>query len=279
MGVGEDVKPDLMFTFLFSDEFDPVLLKKITEQTKTITFNWFADDHWRFETFSRFWAPCFSFVSTTDVNAVPKYRAAGYRNVLLTQWAANPRIYVKRDVPQNVPVSFVGQVYGDRPEMIRALSKSGIDVQTWGAYWNLRRWHTYTRRLRLISADRYERIINSTRITQEEMIQIFNVSRINLNLSRSSQQGENQIKGRNFEIPACGGFQLSGYARGFEEYFALDTEIVCYRTQDELLEKGRYYLDHEEERAAIAEAGYRRVMRDHTYAHRFHRLFRDMHLE
>src|SRR5258708_1267288 len=76
-----DMNPDLVFTFLFSDQFDLERLKKISRLTKAVTFNWFADDHWRFENFSRHWAPCFSFVSTTDPQAVPRYHAIGYQNV------------------------------------------------------------------------------------------------------------------------------------------------------------------------------------------------------
>ena len=36
----------------------------------------------------------------------------------------------------------------------------------------------------------------------------------------------------------------------------------------------RHFLRHEEERAAIARAGYERTMREHTYVHRFCDIFR-----
>jgi spore maturation protein CgeB len=41
-----------------------------------------------------------------------------------------------------------------------------------------------------------------------------------------------------------------------------------------LIDKSRYYLAHESERRAIAEAGQRRALRDHTWAKRFDGLFR-----
>ena len=37
-----------------------------------------------------------------------------------------------------------------------------------------------------------------------------------------------QIKGRNFEIPGCGGFLLTDYVPGLERYFQIGEEIVCY---------------------------------------------------
>ncbi len=274
----EEFRPDLLFVFLYSDEFDPVLLQRITQETKVVTLNWFADDHWRFESFSRKWATCFAYVSTTDRSSIPKYHALGYKNVLLTQWGANTAIYRKADEPITYDVSFVGQAHGDRPAIIRALQKQGIWVYTRGTHWKVRRWHNYGRRLGVLSKLRYERIVNTTRISQEEMVKVFRCSRINLNLSVSSQLAQNQIKGRNFEIPACGGFQLSGVAERLEEFFEPDKEIVLYRSFDELVEKIRYYLAHESERATIAEAGYQRVLRDHTYEYRFRELFRQMGL-
>jgi len=274
----DEFKPDLLFTFLYSDQFDPGLLLKITEEKKTVTFNWFADDHWRFDDFSSRWAPCFTFVSTTDANAVPKYKSIGYRNILLTQWGANPRVYTRGNGRIEHGVTFVGQAHGDRPAIVAALEKKGVPVQVWGTHWNVRRWHMYGRKLGLIPSKSLERITNATRTTQEEMIRIFQTSRINLNLSASSQTAPNQIKGRNFELPACGGFQISGHAERLGEFFEIDKEIVCYKRNEELLEKVQYYLDHEKERAAMADAGYERTIRDHTYEQRFEALFRQMGL-
>lgn len=275
----KEVRPDLMFTFLYKDEFDPAVIRRITAQGRTTTFNWFADDHWRFDDFSRLWAPCFTYVSTTDADSLPKYRAIGYERVLLTQWGANPRFYVRKDVPPRYDVSFVGQSYGDRPEVVRQLHAAAIAAYVRGTGWKSRWWHRHARRLHLMSAGRLQQIAGSTRISQEEMIELFNVSRINLNLSASSQSGANQIKGRNFEIPACGGFQLSGVASRLEDFFVPDREVVTYGTTREMIEKIRFYLAHEDERRNIAEAGYARVLRDHTYERRLRDLFQKMGLE
>jgi spore maturation protein CgeB len=275
----DEHQPDLMFTFLFTDQFDPGVIRSITDRRRTVTFNWFADDHWRFENFTRHWAPLFSFVSTTDIESLPKYKSIGYDRALLTQWGANPKIYRRKDLLLTCDVSFVGQSYRDRPAVMRRLRAAGIPVVVRGTGWNNRRWHHYARRARLISQDRLEEIANATRIGQDEMIDLFNATKVNLNLSTSSQSGANQIKGRNFEIPACGGFQLTGTAARLEEFFTPDREIVLFTTVDELIEKTRYYLDHERERQAIADAGYARVMRDHTYETRFRTLFQRMGLE
>ena len=50
--------------------------------------------------------------------------------------------------------------------------------------------------------------------------------------------------------------------------FEPDTEVVTYRDAEECAEKARYLLEHEAERRAIAQAGQRRTLRDHTYTQR-----------
>jgi len=82
-----------------------------------------------------------------------------------------------------------------------------------------------------------------------------------------------QIKGRNFEIPGCGGFLMTDYADDLDEYYAPGKEIVCFSDHKNLIEKVKYYLKHDAEREEIAKAGYSRTLKDHTYEHRFNQLF------
>ena len=141
-------------------------------------------------------------------------------------------------------------------KVIKKLLQKGIKVETWGYGWE------------------------RGRVELAKMIQIFNISKINLNLSNSYsnifrfwEKRRDQIKGRNFEIQGCGGFQLSSYVDDIESYFKLDQEIVCFRGENELVEKIQFYLEHDKERVAIAKAGYRRVLKEHTYELRFKKIF------
>jgi spore maturation protein CgeB len=52
-------------------------------------------------------------------------------------------------------------------------------------------------------------------------------------------------------------------------YFRVGAEMVTYRDGDDLAEKIRHFLNHPDERDAIAEAGHQRVQRDHLYESRF----------
>lgn len=246
--------PDLMFTALFRDELDPAAVREISDRTPTTTFNWFADDHWRYETFSRRWAPAFNWVGTTSADAYAAYQRDGFAHAIHTQWACNPHLFRPLGLPRTHNVTFVGQPHGDRREVIAALRTKGIAVQTWGVGWP------------------------AGRVSQSQVIKLFNQSRINLNLSHASQEGVEQVKGRDFEVPGCGGFLLTRASPEIGRYFEIGREIVCYESTGDLAEKIRHYLSHEEQREAITAAGYRRTIAEHTYERRFTALFERMKL-
>lgn len=286
----KEVKPDLCFFFLFTDEIYPETIKKITD-SGILTYNWFADDHWRFPIFSRFYAPNFSWVSTTDSQAVEKYKKVGYQNVIHTQWACNHFMYSPKPLESGNKkyaheVSFVGQPHSDRRRLVEELNQANIKVDCFGGGWP------------------------NGRVSQEEMIEIFSQSKINLNPTKSSggvdvnslakiliskKQGNykvnspwewpnyfrsflgrrrEQIKGRTFEIPGCGGFLISGLADNIFDYYIPDKEMVFYKKQEDLVDKVKYYLKHESERISIAQAGYERTVREHTYEVRFKEIFK-----
>jgi spore maturation protein CgeB len=301
-------KPDLMFSVLFKDELDKAVLRKVKDDHGVTTLNWFCDDHWRFDDFSAQWTPCFTWVVTTASSTLPKYAALGFGNVIKSQWACNHFLYQKKDTALCYDVTFVGQPYGVRRGIIQQLREAGVDVHVWGRGWN------------------------EGRLSQDEMIRVFNQSRVNLNLTNaygpitdpetglaakirgrvahafdgvpfgkqlkavgkaclaeiygrrldpvvtdsSGASYAEQIKGRNFEIPGCGGFLLTGSADNLEEYYQDGREVVIFHDDDELIDKIRYYLAHDEERSAIAQAGYERTLREHSYVHRFREIFTTM---
>ena len=62
----------------------------------------------------------------------------------------------------------------------------------------------------------------------------------------------------------AGGFLLTEYAPIIEKYFRVDKEVVCFRTKQELVDRVHYYLEHDEERRAIARAGWEKATGQYT---------------
>lgn len=75
-------------------------------------------------------------------------------------------------------------------------------------------------------------------------------------------------------MPGCGGFLLTSPVEDLNRYYAPGREVGVFSSHDELVEKIRYYQDHEDERSAIARAGYERTIREHIYVHRFTEIVR-----
>jgi len=288
----EKERPDLCFFFLFTDEIGGETIRAVGKRSGAINFNWFADDHWRFDNFSKHYAPFFDWVATTDSQAPKKYRKIGYNNVIKTQWACNYFLYRPVAAEKKYDVTFVGQPHGNRGAIVKHIEDAGVGIECWGNGW-----------------------LNS-RISQEKMIEVFSTSKINLNLTKASgrlfnikeiakiflnkrsdgsfrlhsplrwydnakslwNKRREQIKGRNFEIPGCGGFLLTADADNLRDYYEDGKEIVIFKDEKDLIEKIRYYLLHDSEREAIARRGYERTVREHTYEKRFNEIFKTMRL-
>ena len=265
----KDSKPDLVMFSLYTDQFIPEVVDKLRGYTTTLCF--FHDDGWRVE-FSRFWAQHFDWFTTPDAHRVQLYHHLGYNNVLHFPYASNPAIYKRLDLPKKYDVSFIGMAHPYRRWIIKRLKKAGFQVYTAGSGWP------------------------AGHITQEEMVQVVNQSKINLNLSNSvswdlryllsspkvlyktlrSAKRVEQMKARPFEINGCGGFQLSYYVEGLELYYEIGREIAVYLDADDLIDKVKYYLTYNEEREAIAERGYERTLSEHTYRQRFQSVLAQM---
>jgi len=105
----------------------------------------------------------------------------------------------------------------------------------------------------------------------DEMPLVFHNSKINLNIS--SRTIETGIPQRVFDILACGGFCLTNYQPEIAKKFEDGKELVMYTDLNDLLQKTEYYMNHEEERMQIAQAGYEKVSKEYGIKDRIKVLF------
>jgi spore maturation protein CgeB len=110
---------------------------------------------------------------------------------------------------------------------------------------------------------------------------IFNQSQVNLGFSdtgwhsqMSIRQSRNlQCRLRDFEVPMSGGFYLVQEAPDHAQYYKLGEEIVSWSEPGDFVEKVLFYTRNPGAAARIREAGQKRVLVEHTWRHRFDRLF------
>jgi spore maturation protein CgeB len=99
---------------------------------------------------------------------------------------------------------------------------------------------------------------------------LYCASQINLNLSKS--QLITSVNQRVFDAPACGGFVLTDYREDVVNLFDPDKQLAVFRDGDEMETKAAYFLENEKERESRARMTRRRVLAEHTYAHRMRRM-------
>lgn len=162
-------------------------------------------------------------------------------------------------------VCFIGglsqQFHQSRRAMVEFALRQGVDMKVWGGY-----------RQHFIDSP----ILNvwQGQIWGEEQVKALCAARIGLNFHVDHAPGEldRGLNVRAFELAACGVFQLLQRVPSVSQFFEEGREIVCFDTKEEMVEKIRYYLSHEDERRRIAEAARQRVLRDHTWRQRVTRI-------
>jgi spore maturation protein CgeB len=84
--------------------------------------------------------------------------------------------------------------------------------------------------------------------------------------------GDHANNMRLFEATGVGTLLLTDWKKDLSGLFESGKEVAAYRTPEECAELIEYYLEHEDERSAIARAGQERTLREHTYYHRMQTL-------
>jgi hypothetical protein len=186
---------------------------------------------------------------TSTEDAMKKYCVEGAIPVYLPE-GANPEVHRPYDTEKTIDVSFVGQCYGNRSEVIERLTSCGIRAEAYGSGWP------------------------NGSLTAEEMVRMYSKSRINLGFGGVIGLSNSYcLKGRDFEIPMSGGLYLTEYHPELERFYDPGTEIVTYRDFDDLVEKIRFLLAHPEKTAEIRRNGYERARREHSWERRFEKIF------
>ena len=136
------------------------------------------------------------------------------------------------------------------------------------------------------------------RVAYKEMKTLFKSAKISLNISNSlsydvryifskpsntisylkqslmkGSKINSQIKARNFEIPAFGGFELTDYVPFLEEYFDIGHEVSCYSNVDECISLLKHWLKYDEEREFIRKRGEKKALNKNLYENRIQEIF------
>jgi len=194
-------------------------------------------------------------------NFVERFRSLGLRSERL-RLAFEPSVLERlSETAPTIPVSFVGNVSASHASRVRWLEHvcGRVSVQVWiPSTQGLPEKSAITRRRHEAAwgLEMYE-VLHRSSITLNHHIDVAEAYAGNLRL---------------FEATGVGTLLVTDWKKNLHEMFEPGKEIIAYRTPEECVELVRYYLNHEEERRAVAAAGQRRTLRDHTYHQRMQEL-------
>jgi hypothetical protein len=240
---------------------DPCFLEKLHKLT--ILLMLFTDSEYYFERIHRYYAQLSDLVmhvgnyntlfgyKLLDINAMHFH---DYFNTACYKGAEHRSL--------DIDVSFVGNLgQANRRQYIEFLEQEGLAPEVYGLG------------------------TKNGVVSFDKMIDVWHRSKINLHFTSISypegfianpsliNQRVKQYKGRILEVPLSGGFLLTEYMPDLEHFLKIGEECVVFYSEDDLLEKIKYYLEHDEEREKIAKKGYERGMRDYDFHAGVGRLF------
>jgi len=161
-------------------------------------------------------------------------------------------------------ISFMGAAYPNRVHFFHNFPPEKLKL--WGTGWSG------------IMPSEYQIPLAEQRITPQQSNLIYQATKININIHSSNStdcifdpKGD-FVNPRTFEIAACGGFQLIDRRPAIKELFDEDTDLVCFSTIEEALDKINYYLKNEKQRIQIAENSRQKVLQFHTYQQRLDKM-------
>jgi len=235
----ENFKPDLVFSMLTNNRIiapgEPwEEIRWETKSGRTKTFNWFCDDTWRYDNFSRGACKIFTACSTPEPEYIKKYKEDGYQNIILGTWHSNINLYPKFDyTDKDIDISFIGAITGLRKHFFESTKETPVHI--------------------------------FSNISQEEMYATHCRSKIAVNLSfnQNDPQAKTQMKQRMFEAPAAQALLLTQYHPGIENFFEIDKEIVTFSSDEEFCEKANFLISKPKLLKSLAISGFKRFMAEH----------------
>jgi spore maturation protein CgeB len=259
--LGEQIKyykPDVMvalgMTFL-----EPAFLQEMKKHVR-LMIGWGSPPVLARKRSPEVYSRAYDLVVAPAEGMVDYFNSCGMKAELLRH-AFEPRILSKIDVgvQQTFPISFAGLLRGEyskRRELLETLcAKMGEQVFIWASSCDGVP----------LDSPIHKRFQGAA--WGQDYYQVLALSKIawNCHLEIAGQFADNL---RLFEATGTATLLVTDWKENLHKVFNVGQEIVAYRTIDECVELIRHYLDHDDERNAVRQAGQRRTLREHTYRHR-----------
>lgn len=194
----------------------------------------------------------YDFFFTTKSYGVKELKYLGAHKVFFISNGFSPEVHFPIEVSNEDrvkyggDVGFIGNYERDRALKLLYLANNGIKVRIFGS-----NWHKL-------------KISNKNIIIENKFLEGLEYTKsicsFKINLAFLSKQNRDLQTTRSIEIPACNGFMLAERTTEHIDLFQEKKEAEFFSSNREMINKIRYYLQHEKERLKIAENGYKRCI-------------------
>lgn len=175
---------------------------------------------------------------------------------------ADDKVYHPVNEKKNIDISFVGNLSDQRIRFLLNI-KENFPESVFKVYGRVPLFYTKLNPNGK-SVKKYSDMFLNQYIAPQDANKLYAKSKICINVHNGQTKfGANM---RLFEIMAAKGFQIVDH----NDYIASQFEncVVTYRNENELIDIIKYYLEHDDERNVISEAGYRKVFESELFYHR-----------
>lgn len=238
-------KPDVILYKPYGNNVRPETIGYITKDLGYFTIGLMGDDD-KYIDLSLKYCGNVSLIATNFKPAIKEYEQRNQKAVWLP-YAANEDLFKPSKLPKIYDCSFVGAIRPTRVFYLDKLSNAGVSIIVKGAGW---------------------KEDGSSVVDIMDYIDIVNQTKVNINISEDLLKDNKlitQVKGRDFEVPMCGGLLVTKDSDQIREFFNPNKEIVVYKDFNDFIDKVKYYIKHTKAREKIANAGRQRALKYHTY--------------
>lgn len=305
------IRPNLFMTCLKSDQIYKETILKIRQLGFPTLLICFDNLHAPYN--HKDIASSFDLVWLTSFETKYLFDRWGAKSIFLP-YAANPNAFKPNPKDEINSIGFIGTPYGTRIDKINRLTGNRINcsiytnsiktsksdannsiskTQLLKSSFDLSRFpigrkvllgaafKKFFNKENELSQNDYLKILPSVSFTK--MNELYSNHSLSLGISelRNTYTLKNPVHKlhlRTFEIPMCGGLQITSYTEELANYFEEEKEVLLYKSEEELISKAEFYLKPENAilRNKMKKAARQRAVKDHTWSNRFEKVFNQL---
>ena len=242
-------KPDMIF--FVSSFFIPMDCYQIAAQFPNILKIGWAGDRFGLSD------PRLSYMDVlfySDSGYVPSGSHLPCRTVYLPLCADETVFKKTKDIHNDLPF-FAGDANPWRMAYLKAIQ---TPVNIWGSHWNKK--------------ELMQHYVHNKKLSHQKICAFYNRSMapINMTFSKNIVDGLNF---RTFEIGAAGGLIIINEGKDLNRCYDVGQECVTYKTPEDLNNLVADIIQNSTKYQKIADAGYKRTLKEHTYTRRLEQMF------